>query len=76
MPLVLHYWVDLQSVHGSRCYGNITQMRNVSQYMLVLALCLVIIVLRHKVNGRFGNNVKALKEVVFLSLGTLLPSVL
>jgi len=22
MPLVLHYWTDLQSVHGLRCYRN------------------------------------------------------
>jgi len=22
-PLVVHYWVDLQSVHGVRCYDNI-----------------------------------------------------
>jgi len=22
-PLVVHYWADLQSVHGLRCYGNI-----------------------------------------------------
>jgi len=21
-PLVVHYWADLQSVHGSRCYDN------------------------------------------------------
>jgi len=28
-------------VHGLRCYGNITRTRNVSEYMLVLALCLV-----------------------------------
>jgi len=21
-PLVVHYWVDMQSVHGLRCYGN------------------------------------------------------
>ena len=27
--------------HGLRCYGNITRTRNVSEYMLVLALCLV-----------------------------------
>jgi len=27
MPLVLHYWADLQSVHGMRCYGNIVEMR-------------------------------------------------
>ena len=44
MPLIVHYWADLQSVHGLRCYGNITRMRNVSEYMLVVALCLVDIV--------------------------------
>ena len=38
-PLVVHYWADLQSVHGLRCYGNVT--RTVSEYMLVFALCLV-----------------------------------
>jgi len=43
-PLVVHYWADLQSVHGLRCYGNITRRRNVSEYMLVLALCLVVVV--------------------------------
>jgi len=37
-PIVVHYWADLQSVHGLRCYGNITRTRNVSEYMLVLAL--------------------------------------
>ena len=25
-PLVVHYWADLQSVHGLRCYGNITMI--------------------------------------------------
>jgi len=44
-PLVLHYWADLQSVHGLHCYGNITRTRNVSEYMLVLALRLVFLVL-------------------------------
>ena len=29
---------------GLRCYGNITRTRNVSQYMLVLTLCLVVLV--------------------------------
>jgi len=24
-PLVVHYWADLQSVHGLCCYGNITR---------------------------------------------------
>ena len=40
-PIVVHYWVDLQSVHGLRCCGNITRTQNVSEYMLVLFLCLV-----------------------------------
>jgi len=22
-PIVVHYWADLQSVHGFRCYDNI-----------------------------------------------------
>jgi len=29
-------------VHGLRCYGNITRTRNVSEYILVLALSLVV----------------------------------
>ena len=41
-PLVVPYWADLQSVHGLRCCGNITRTRNVSEYMFVLALCLVV----------------------------------
>ena len=40
-PPVVHYWADLESVHGLRCYGNIKRTRNVSEYMLVLALCLI-----------------------------------
>ena len=44
-PLVVHYWADLQSMHVLRCYGNIRRTRNVSKYMLVLALCLVMLLL-------------------------------
>jgi len=40
-PIVVLYWADLQSVHGLRWYDNITRTRNVSEHMLVLALCLV-----------------------------------
>ena len=29
--------------HGLRCYGNITGTRNVTEYMIVLALCVVIL---------------------------------
>jgi len=28
--VVVHHWADLQSVHGLRCYGNVTRTRNVS----------------------------------------------
>jgi len=40
--LVVHCWADLQSVHGFGGYDNITRTRNVSEYMLVLALYLVV----------------------------------
>jgi len=30
-PLVVHHWEDLQSVHGIRSYGNITEMRGRAQ---------------------------------------------
>jgi len=37
---LVHYWMDLQSVHGLRCYYSI--VRNAKcQRVLVLALCLV-----------------------------------
>jgi len=110
-PLVVHYWVDLQSVHGLRRYGNtmemqspavirqahrtphacrirtlhmpakspltgdnmdapaacavpfclycggvVTRARNVSDFMLVLALCLVISVGLWKVISKLVNN--------------------
>jgi len=29
--LVVHYWADLQSVHGMRCYGNTMEMRGKAQ---------------------------------------------
>jgi len=45
MPLVVNYWVDLQSVYGLHCYGNIMRTRNVSEYMLVLDLYLVVTVI-------------------------------
>jgi len=39
-PLVVHYWVDLQSVPGFCCYDNIAPNMK-CQRVLVLALCLV-----------------------------------
>jgi len=53
-PLVVHYWADLQSVHGLRCCGNITRTRNVSEYMLVVALALCLVLL---FNVTFSDNV-------------------
>ena len=35
-PLVMHYWADLQSVHGFRCYDNIARTRNVSECLYSL----------------------------------------
>jgi len=34
--LVVHYWADLQSVHGFRCYDNIAHMWNVSECLYSL----------------------------------------
>jgi len=30
-PIVVHFWADLQSVHGLRCYGNTMEMRDSAQ---------------------------------------------
>jgi len=38
----VHYWADLQSVHGLHCYGSITRTGSVSEYILVLTVWLVI----------------------------------
>jgi len=35
-PLVVHYWADLRSVHGFRCYDNIARTRNVSECLYSL----------------------------------------
>jgi len=40
VPLVVHYWADLQSVRWFRCYDNISPNAK-CQLVLVIALCLV-----------------------------------
>jgi len=70
-PLVVHYLADLKSVHGLCCYGNITRTRNVSECMLVLALCLVAIV--HLVQMATKPQCK-LSDLGCKSAGRLLPS--
>ena len=64
-PLVVHYWADLQLVHGLRCYGNITQTWNVSEYMLVLAVFLVSM-WRHLSELRF-HYVSRVFSLIFIS---------
>jgi len=57
--MVVHYWADLQSMHGLRWYGSITRTRNVSKYMFVLALCLVRLVvdlLYNKLYSKIHNK--------------------
>ena len=49
-PLVVHYWTDLQSVHGFRCYNNIAPNAKCWR-VLVLALCLVSVSDQVLVNG-------------------------
>ena len=39
-PIVVHYWLDLQSGYGFRCYDNIAPNAK-CQRVLVLFLCLV-----------------------------------
>jgi len=44
--LVVHYWADLQSVHGNRCYDFIARTRNISEclYSLYAFLFLVLFI--------------------------------
>jgi len=37
--IAVHYWADLQSVRGFRCYDNITRTRNVSECSYSLYAC-------------------------------------
>jgi len=40
-PLVVHYWADLQSLHGFRCYENIARTQNVSECLYSLYVWLI-----------------------------------
>jgi len=68
-PVVVHFWVDLQSVHGLRCYGNLTRTRNVNEYMLVLALCLVcLLVIKDDIHGLTSGKVSGYTNILRRSL--------
>jgi len=64
--LVVHYWANLQSGHGLHCYGNITRMRNVSEYVLVLAVCLLPIVFLYSILIG-GSHIFAVCESIKIS---------
>ena len=49
-------------MHGLRCYGNITRTRNVSEYILVLAVCLVSAV--KPVNWQFLGHIAVLHTLM------------
>jgi len=55
----VHYWADLQSVHGFRCYDNIAANAK-CQRVLVLALCLV--VFSTSMNSGVGEWESSLKK--------------
>jgi len=40
-PLVVHYWADLQSVHGFHCYDSMVRTRNISECLYSLYAWLV-----------------------------------
>jgi len=44
-PVVVHYWADLQSVHGFRCCDNIVPNAK-CQRVLILALCPVVVIIK------------------------------
>jgi len=47
VPPVVHYWADLQLVHGFRCYDNTTRTRNVSECLYLLYACSIIVLLNY-----------------------------
>ena len=42
-PLFVHYWADLQSVHGFRCYDNVDRTRSVSECLYSLYAWLLLL---------------------------------
>jgi len=57
-PVVVHYWADLQSVHGLHCYGDIARTRNVSEcfYSLCAWLYFVTLSIEHRLSFRSSQR--------------------
>jgi len=53
-PLVVHYWADLQSVHGFRCFDNIAQ--NAKSQRLLYSLYAWFIIVRLTLAVKFFNR--------------------
>ena len=70
----MHYWADLHSVHGFRCYDNIAQNAK-CQRVLVLALCLdvVVVVVVVVVRIPLSSNVRITLSSANLSSPSLVP---
>jgi len=54
---LVHYWADLQSVHGFRCYDNIV-LNAKCQRVLVLALYLVTFRVSHRRSEMYRGHVR------------------
>ena len=61
-PIVVHYWADLQSVHGFRCYDNMATNAKCERVPL-LPLCLVYLVDHF---GRFDGRRRKMEGFVEL----------
>jgi len=71
--LVVHYWADLQSVYGFRCYDNIARTQNASEclYSLYAWFRHWQISRHHAYNKRSNSHSSQCCPAVSLSLGLL-----
>jgi len=56
-PLVVHYWADLQSVHGFRCYDHIAPNAKCQQVLVLLCAWLLYRCQLHVMLGVSLSNV-------------------
>ena len=60
----MHYWADLQSVYGFRCYDNIAQMRNVSECLYSLCAWLFLFLVPCVYSSAFGRTLVVSYRIV------------
>ena len=66
-PLVGHYWADLHSVHGFRCYENTAQMHNVSEFLYLLCAWFVDSLIEINTTDSRVVNIPVQSAVVMMS---------